>query len=84
MAVRNDKTRRKAATVVDLVSPNGSEVTVSEERAEVLLARVPVQRGDGSWHRYAYKGESTEVTGDDANAALVESLKRDDGKGGDK
>lgn len=87
MAVRNDKTRVKAPSTVDLVSPNGTEVTVSEDRAEALLKRVPIQRGDGSWHKYARVGESTAVDGDSANKAIAQSLKgtaTPGDKGGDK
>jgi len=75
MAIRTEGTRKKATKFVDLVSPNGTEVTVSEERAAALMARIPVQRGDGTWHQYAAAGESTQVDRSKANAALVASLK---------
>lgn len=76
MAVNMDRQRRKASKFVDLVSPNGTEITVSEERAENLLARVAVQRGDGTWHKYALAGESTEVSADDARLSLKGSLEK--------
>lgn len=77
--VRTDKNRRKAPRTVDLVSPNGTEVTVSEDRAEALLARVPVQRGDGTWHKYAPVGESTQLDPSEANKAVAASLTKKSG-----
>lgn len=75
MVVRVDKNRRKAPTTVDLVSPNGTQITVSAERADALMNRPPVQRGDGRWFKYAPEGESNEVDKVNANAEVVKSLK---------
>lgn len=79
MAVSTNKTRKQAVKFVDLVSPNGTEITVSADRAEVLLDRVAVQRGDGSWHKYALAGESTEVTPEQAKESLRKSLTKGNG-----
>lgn len=79
MAVKTDRQRRKASQFVDLVSPNGTEITVSAERAETLLNRVAVQRGDGTWHKYALSGESTEITPEEAKQSLKRSLEKSKG-----
>lgn len=76
MAVNTDRQRRKASKFVDLTSPNGTEITVSAERADVLLNRVAVQRGDGTWHKYVLSGESTEVTPEEAKQTLKRSLEK--------
>ncbi len=78
--VRTDKERRKAPRTVFLTSPNGTEIEVSADRAENLLSRPPVQRGDGTWHRYAKDGEPTLVSNHEANQALLKSLKKDSAK----
>jgi hypothetical protein len=76
--VGRDKNRRKAPTTETLISPNDTEITVSAERAEALLARVPMQRGDGTWKKYSRAGESNVVTKEAAKQALVDSLKKGD------
>ncbi len=80
--VKVDRERRKQPRTVFLTSPNGTEIEVTAERAENLLSRPPVQRGDGSWHKYAEEGQDTLVSDHQANQALIKALKKDSAKNG--
>lgn len=61
MAVKIDRTRQKEAANVDLITPHGAEITVTQSRANALLARQPLTFADGVWRKYAYAGEDNVV-----------------------
>lgn len=57
------KTRKKAPVLVDLVSPTGARITVSEERAETLLNRSPIDlppNDEGKVLRRGYEYDETD------------------------
>jgi hypothetical protein len=59
--VQRDKQRKKSATFVDLTTPHGAEITVSEERAASLLNRGPVRFNDQVERKYVPAGEDNTV-----------------------
>lgn len=61
MAVKIDRSRKREAANVDLITPHGAEITVTKSRADALLARQPLTFADGVYRKYAYAGESNVV-----------------------
>lgn len=61
MAVSVDRKRKRERAEVDLVTPHGTEITVTASRADQLLARDPIGFNDGVFRKYAYAGESNVV-----------------------
>lgn len=59
--IGRDKTRRREPVSVVIVSPYGTELEVTEERAEQLLARDPIRLGDNQVRRYHRPGEEALV-----------------------
>jgi hypothetical protein len=62
MAVQIDKKRVKETANVDLITPHGTEITVTPTRAQHLLARPALSFGDGVWRKYAPAGEDNVVS----------------------
>lgn len=69
MAVQIDRKRQKEAANVDLITPHGTEITVTASRAAQLLKRDPLPFGDGVYRKYAEAGESNVVEGGISRAA---------------
>lgn len=86
------KNRRRPTTYVDMVSPHGAHVTVTEERAVALLSRGAIAFGDGTFRKWARAddtddGKPVEVPVDESAPGLIPdakqrvAAKRDTGKG---
>jgi hypothetical protein len=56
-----NRKREKEARSVDLISPHGTEVTVTPTRAKQLLERPPIPFANGVFRKYAEVGESNVV-----------------------
>jgi hypothetical protein len=69
--IRIDKRRERETADVELVTPHGTEITVTKSRAEALLARSPIAFGDGVFRKYvtADSGDSNEVAPAQTRAA---------------
>lgn len=57
IGVSINKKREKPRPEVDLVTPHGAQITVSQQRAETLLERPGVRLGDGGLRKYVEAGE---------------------------
>lgn len=56
-----NKKREEPTKYVDLTTPHGAQITVSEKRAETFLARPGIRLGDGSLRKYVEAGEDPVV-----------------------
>lgn len=81
--VNINKTREKPTVYVELTTPHGAQIEVSESRAAAFLARPGIRLGDGSLRKYVPAGEDPVVhdittgamaprTGNKANTPEVE------------
>lgn len=64
-----NKKREEPVKYVDLTTPHGAQITVSEKRAETFLARPGIRLGDGSLRKYVMAGEDP-VAHDIATGAM--------------
>lgn len=56
-----NRKREVATKFVDLTTPHGAQITVSENRAAAFLARPGIRLGDGSLRKYVPAGEDPVV-----------------------
>lgn len=54
------KSRQRATEFVDLISPTGAHINVSNERAAGLLGRAPIDLPDGTKASYRYANDADE------------------------
>lgn len=66
--VQRDKQRKKSPVFVDLTTPHGTEITVSEERAQSLLGRGAVRFNDQVERKYVLAGEDNTVKAEKSGA----------------
>ena len=67
--VQRDRKRKVEPATVDLITPHGSEITVTKARADVLLARAPLPFGDNTFRKYVLAGEDNVVSTVEARTA---------------
>lgn len=80
LGVRTDKARERGSADTELITPYGTRITVTAERAKGLLARTPIRFGDGVARKYVLPGEDNVVEPDTTSKATPP--RKGDGRNG--